>query len=452
MNPKVSKGRIVMMTALVMIASLLLAAPAFASEPVTGDDIVISEDMNDDLYVFGSTIVIDADIDGDVIGAGNTMTINGTVTGDVLFAGSGLIINGTVEDDVRAAGYVIRLGEDASVGDDLNAGGYSVEMQPGSSVGGTLYYGAAQALIADVAEDISGGSETARLTGSVGGNADISVGSGESFDPNQFFQNPEMPEAGTIEPGFTFGPDASIAGDLNYTSPQEWSIPGGVVAGKTEFTLETADEDQAGAAEAESAGAKFARGLWRFANNTILGFLMMLLVGVGLQRFAPAFLNGSRDTLRAQPLPSLGYGLLGYLVFFGLVAVAVGLVVLVIILSIATSGGAGSVAGVLSLAGTAIFTVFTFVTRWVAPILMALLLGEWLYGLINKEKKAPFWSLVLGLIVVVLAQAIPVLGGFFLSLLFGVFGLGAVFLYLRPKAAGTPPAAMPDKPAEPALG
>ena len=43
-----NKGRIVLIPVLVTAASLLLAAPAFASEPVTGDTVTITEDMDDD--------------------------------------------------------------------------------------------------------------------------------------------------------------------------------------------------------------------------------------------------------------------------------------------------------------------------------------------------------------------------------------------------------------------
>ena len=54
----------------VLIGSLLLAAPVLASETISQEQIEITEDVDDDLYLFGEQITIDATVDGDVIALG----------------------------------------------------------------------------------------------------------------------------------------------------------------------------------------------------------------------------------------------------------------------------------------------------------------------------------------------------------------------------------------------
>jgi len=54
---------------LLLLVSVLLARPLLAAEFVTGEVIVIDEDVDDDLYVAGSTITVNATIHGDLIAA-----------------------------------------------------------------------------------------------------------------------------------------------------------------------------------------------------------------------------------------------------------------------------------------------------------------------------------------------------------------------------------------------
>ena len=52
----------------------------------TGDNLVIDEAVDHDLYVAGGTVTINAPIRGDLIVAGGTITVNDSVAQDVLVA------------------------------------------------------------------------------------------------------------------------------------------------------------------------------------------------------------------------------------------------------------------------------------------------------------------------------------------------------------------------------
>jgi hypothetical protein len=423
---------------LVLALALLVVVPVFAGDSYEGDTIVIDEDTDDDVYAFGQEIVVDATIDGDLLAFGSSLTINGTVTGDVIFAGAVLTLNGTVGDDLRAAGAVLYLGEDASVGDDFNAGAGAIEMLPGSSVGGDLYFGAGQAVIGDVAGGIAGGGEGVRIVGTVGGNADLEVGDPNSTSPTfmiqmqQYWmqaQGVEFPPISDVPPGLSFAEGGEVEGDLRYTASQSAQGVEDFVGGTTDFIQQVAGEE---------AGPSAALLGVRFLGHFIGLFLVALVFGVLLQSLAPKFLDGALDTLKARPLPSLGVGFLGYLVYFVLVLLFV-VLLFVALIPLGVIGVGGPIARGLLLLGAGFQTFFGLSTRWLPIILFGLLLGGVLYGLVNKERKAPFWSLVIGVFVVAFVVAIPIVGRMVIGGLLSLFALGAVILYLWPrKGEGEP--------------
>jgi hypothetical protein len=442
-NHKYWRGAL--LAGLVLALALLFVAPAFAGDSYEGDTIVIDEDTDDDVYAFGQEIVVDATIDGDLIAFGSSLTINGTVTGDVIFAGAALTINGTVGDDLRAAGAVLYLGEDASVGDDVNAGAGAFEMVPGSSVGGDLYFGAGQAVIGDVAGGVAGGGEGVRIVGTVGGNADLGVGDPGSMQPSYWLrmqenamqnQGVEFPPISDVPSGLTFGEGGEVEGDLRYTASQPAQGVDDFVGGTTDFVQQVAEE---------RAGPSAALLGLRFLGHFVGLFLVAVVFGVLLQALAPKFLDGALDTLKSRPLPSLGVGFLGYLVYFVLVLVFVALL-FVALIPLGVVGVGGPISRGLLLFGAGFQTFFGLSTRWLPIILFGLLLGGVLYGLVDKERKAPFWSLVIGVFFVAFVLAIPIVGRLVVGSVLSLFALGAVILYLWPRKQAAEPVVAPDAP------
>ncbi len=426
---------------LVILVALLPGTAVLAAEPITGDNILIDEDVADDLYVAGQNITVNATIDGDLVAVGSSLTLNGTVTGDLLFAGQWLIINGEVQDDARIAGMTLVLEDGAVVGDDIIAAGYALEMRDGSSAGGNVYAGAAQIVLADVGGDVLTGSESIRINGQIAGSATVSVGSGDSvpMNPAAFMGDPSIPAISTIPGGLTFGSAGEVAGDLSYESSAPASIPGGAVAGEVSEQIISVSEEQAGSSGMPA-------GL-RYAGYVLGSFVVLLGVGLIGQRVFPAFFEGSLQMLRSRPLPSLGIGLLGYSVVYVFLPLLVLLFLVFLFLPLA---GAGSrLAGGLGLISVGTWTVFRLATRWIAPLIMAMLVGGFLYGLVasGEQKTGTFWPLAVGVLILSFLLGIPLIGRWALAGLVGMFGLGAMFLYLRsrsvPPAVAAPAASGP---------
>ncbi len=82
----------------------------------------ITTEVNDNLYVAGGNIIIEAPVRGDLVGAGGDIIIQDTITEDVLLAGGNLKVMGYIGDDLRIAGGTVVILNEIN-GDLLIAGG-----------------------------------------------------------------------------------------------------------------------------------------------------------------------------------------------------------------------------------------------------------------------------------------------------------------------------------------
>lgn len=142
-------------------------------------------------------------------------------------------------------------------------------------------------------------------------------------------------------------------------------------------------------------------------------------------------------------------GVLAYIVVYVILPI---LAILFIALLVIPLAGVGDrLRGAFGLLGLGTWTGFRLVTRWIAPVIAALLVGGVLDRALNKNREKPstLVPLVLGLVVMAILLAIPIVGRWLLASLVGMFGLGAMILYLRSggmrvdAAPVAPPAAVP---------
>lgn len=422
--------------AIALAAALLFLTPALAQDGNNGN-ITLNDDVSGNQYLFGNAITVNGDVNGDLTAFGRSLTINGNVNGDVLFAGSWLLVKGKVDGDIRGAGGQLILDKNATVTGDLAGAGYSIEMRPGSSVGGQVLAAGGQVILESVAKDAQIATGSLRVNGVVKGDVQASVGTASQTNGGDPFagmrsQDPNMPVAAVVPGGLSFGQDGKIAGKLEYHSTKETDIPAGVVAGKTTFVKEETSQERQ-----QSDPRFFSSDTGKAAGYFVASLLVLSAFGGLLLKFRPGFLNGAADTLRRRTLASLGAGALGYIVFLGLV---IGLLILVVLLVIPLSFVAmgGRFFGTILLTGIGAGTAFIVLTNWLAPLVVGLVIGEWLYAQVEKERKSPFWSLVLGLVIVLLANATPFVGSWLVAGLVAAFGLGAIILSVwpaRPAAA-----------------
>ena len=320
------------------------------------------------------TIPAGETVQGDLIASAGTVRVDGRVDGDLVASGGQVIVAGTVTGDALvAAGSTTISGE---IGGDLRAG-----------------------------------TGQARIRGRVG--EDVALGAGQS----------------TVAPG------ARIGGDLIFGAGRmqmDGTVTGSILGSTGNYT----SGGSVGGSERVNVGQPQEQREPTLADrvvNALRRYVSILVVGVLLLWLLPRVLRGAADTARGRPLASFGVGILG---FVGVI-VALVLLVLVTVLAAVVLGllGLGSLSGVTVFGGilVAAIIVFLFVlaVTFAAQATVGLALGRLL--LRGQDRSFLGWlgALALGVLVVVLLAAIPVVGGWLHALLV-LLGLGALLLMARP--------------------
>jgi len=417
-----------------MLAVLLLSFvnPVKAVEFREGNQVLIpaGEVIEDDLYVTGNTVTLEGTIKGDLIAFGTQIIIasSGVVEGDLLGAGRVITINGTVEGDARIAGAVLVIGEVAKVGEDMVGAAYSLETKPGSQIKGDLLYAGGQALLGgEVQGDARVAAQGLQLDGTVGGNLEASVGSPQetgTFNPFNFI--PGMPSVPVVPGGLSIGANAQVGGDLKYQAPQQATIPPGIPSGETTY-----QELVKPAEEAVEPTPTQQTTSWLI--NLLQNFVSLLLVGLVLVWLAPGFVRRSSELFLDRPLPSLGWGFVGFFAFFFLlflVALATGFGM--VLFGVITLGDlSGLIFGLGSASFVALIVLFVLAVSFITKIIISFAIGSAILKGVKKDwSPARVWPLLVGLILFSILAAIPYLG-ILVNWLVIFLGLGAMWTYFR---------------------
>jgi cytoskeletal protein CcmA (bactofilin family) len=362
---------------LAVLATVLVVVPASAAEVRSGGDVTIAsgEVIDNDLYLAGNHITVDGTINGELWAAGRTITINGTVNGSLVAIGQTVNINGEVAQTVRAASATVNVS--GGIGGDLLAFSGEVIVASVAEIGGDLLLGVGNARIdGPVNGYIHGGGSDVTLADGVGGEVEIRVDS------------------------LTVTSGANIQGNLTYTSENEADIqPGAQIGGKTTHKLPKLEDK-----------ARFGifSGVW----GKVLGFLMILLVGVIIVLLAPRRTALFADSLRKRPWLSLGWG--------ALILVVTPIAVIVACITII-----GIPLGLIAL-------VLYAIAIYLSQIPVALLIGRWIIGRFRgvETRAIMVAALALGLAILSLLKSIPYFG-FVVGLATVLFGLGTLVVSWR---------------------
>jgi len=423
MNPK---SRFVSLLVLFVLALSVFVPAASAYDGRTGERVVVARDevINDDLFVGGTSLTVDGTVNGDLIAVGQNVTINGKVTGNVIAAGSGVTVNGEVGHDVFAAAGVVTIGPDAQIGYNAYTAGGSVESKSGSRVGGSLLLAAGQGLVSgQVTNDLLGGANRLRLEGLVGRNAKIAAdASSARYSFNSMYYGPNTPSMPFVQPGLTFGPEARVAGSLEYTSPEVVAAANSV---SPEVTHNLPPQDQQLSRELSQQQSTSS-----YVFDAIRRLVALLLIGLLIAALAPRWITVPAGKLVSSPWPSLGIGLAGLvaapITWFVALGVIVAIAVLFGLLSLGSLTGLTLLAGLPAL-GVA-FVAIVFVLSYLCQAIVAYLVGRWILGRLQPEWNGKIYAPVLtGLFILGLLFAVPVAGGV-LQFVIVLAGLGAIIL------------------------
>ena len=369
---------------LTILALLALAAPVAAGDfrGGTNSDVAEGETVEDDLYIGAGTVTIAGTVNGDATIAAGTVTVTGTVTGSLNVAGGSIEVLGTVEGAVRVSGGTVRIA--GSVGRDVVTFGGTTTIQSGAEVGGDVAgAGGTLSIAGGVTGDVLAGAGMLEITGSVGGSVETQVGE------------------------LVIGPEATIGGNVTYTSSREARVADGATINGTIERREPAT----------------APGGSAIADNPIVSFVGLLvgllLFGWTLLAIRPRLVLGSGETLRRSPLPSLGIGFVGWIGQFILVVVLV-------VCGALLAALAGSV-GVAFIVAAIVVLLLLLVGAFVSAVPVAMAIG----GAILPDR-SPYLAYLAGAAilaaVITAAGFVPALGAV-ATILVWVLGLGAFLVY-----------------------
>ena len=313
-------------------------------------------------------------VQSDLIASGGTVRIDGRVDGDLVASGGQVIVAGTVPGDVRpAAGSTTISGQVA--GDARVASG---QVRIEGRVGEDVAIGAGQATVASGAQ--------------IGG--DLIFGTGR------------MQQDGAVA--------GSVLGSTgNYTQ-------GGSVGGSERVNIQQPEQ-----AREPTLADRAVDVLRRYVSILAIGALLLWLL--------PRVLRGAADAARERTLLSLGVGLLGFVAV--IVALVLLILVTVLVAIVLALAGLGSLTGLTVFGGLLVAAILVFLlvlaVTFVAPATVGLALGRLLLRGEDRSYLSRLGELAVGVLVVVLVAAIPLLGGF-LEALVVLLGLGALLLRMIP--------------------
>jgi hypothetical protein len=293
-----------------------------------------------------------------------------------------------------------------------------------------LLFAGYQALLAgSVGEDVTVGGNGLEIRGRIGGDLKADVGSSEPappVNPMQFM--PDMPALPQVPAGLTIGGEAEIEGDVEYTAPEQATIPAGVAKGRVRHTQKTAEEARPEKTPVQRAGRWFLRNLRRLVALVVVGLLLAWL--------APSWIKRPARALEAEPWPSLGLGAATLFGFPVALFVLIGVIVLLaILLGVLTLGNlVGSVVWLGIALVVALAVLFGLIVTYLTKIVVGYWGGRLVLNAINpKWATNPVWPVLLGVLIVAILMAIPFVG-WLLGLIITLFGLGTLWLLGRSEA------------------
>lgn len=385
----------------------LLARPAHAADIRTGERVVVAADevIDDDLIVSAQFVEINGTITGDLVATGTIIHINGEIGGSAIVAAQSVEVRGTIDGSLYGAAYSLLLGPGATVNRNALFGGFSATTEANSQVGRDFHMAGYQMRHdGSIGGDLNVSASALQINGAVGGDVTGEVSAAGSAAPPQFGL-PNMPANVAILPsGLVVGPTARIDGQV---LAQEVSPAAPATHGFLGLPL------------------------WLVNRlGTVIGLLLVAIFVIALWPRALPTLSGA---LQRRPLPTLGWGLLIYIVLFpaGIIAGLILIIGLTLLFAMVTFGQlTAAMLGLL--VGGFLFALFGFLffTYVVAWLIVGHLVGRLLFNRANRpvSRGAQFLYVLIGVFVLQALRLVPVLG-FIVALFVGTLGLGTVLVY-----------------------
>jgi cytoskeletal protein CcmA (bactofilin family) len=418
--------------ALIVVLLLCGVSVVSAREMLQADrcTVAATETIEGNLFVACRWLEVEGTVTGDLIGAAANATIRGAVEGSVYLAGGQLDIFGSIGGDIHFAGAVLNV-QSGAVIDDGDLFSFTLSTATSNSqVGSVVASGYQLNLGGNVAGEVNFWGSALTISGRVGGSVDASVGDPQSAGVAELRTLLTPTGLELTNPGLYVADGGMIAGQLTYTGPVEAEILPDLPREPIYHPVMT-QGDLTNLAEGEN----LTRSLSAYALEVLREFITVGLVGLLALLLFQRTLQAPIPTLRLRPLPSLGIGLLAFILSFPIFFIVILLsIVLVLVLSLLRLPEltliSGLTAAVFDLSAMGLFYFTAFL---ISRVIVALALGRFiirrLYGN-DTNGRALIVSLLLGVVILALFASLPVVG-WLVSAVAAFLGLGAVLTLLQ---------------------
>lgn len=392
-------------------------------------DLVIEGQVSGNVYALAVDARITGSIEGSIYLIAWRAYIDGTVGGSLHFGGAALDV-APAAAFTASQGSVISAAISATIDSD---------QRPPASVTGLGYQ---LAVNGSVGRELNFWGTALTVTGSIGGDVYAEVGDPHSTGVQELGALLSPLDVALAQPGLFIDANAVIDGQLTYRSVGEGMIAATLASPPVFLPFEPAIPIEQPADLGQSVRSYLSQVTREFITLGLVGLLTLLLL--------PRIVQAPLNAIRWRPIPSLGIGLLTFLlsfpVFLIVLFISTALILLVGLARLSDLTAATAVLlGVVNFSGAGLFY---FVAIFIARVIVALALGRLLARWLWKESsslRAWIVSLGLGLLVLAVLASLPLIG-WIINALAAFLGLGAIITYLqhqidrmRDSAGGTPP-------------
>jgi cytoskeletal protein CcmA (bactofilin family) len=327
------------------------------------------DSVNTDLVTGSRYVDVDGYLKGDLYAGAEKIVVQGQVNDDVLAGARDLLIQGKVADMVIGFGQYVLI--DGDIGGDVISFGGEVRITSRAHVHGNVYVRAGSFQLENGQIDgwLKGGAEKIHLDGQVGEKVNLEANEvvfGENYLATQ---GTELKLSYPLNPEKAGNVPANV--EITYTKKHPFFKSFGFY--------------------------------WTFFALLITGILLSVL-----------FKNFVRNIItfaQSNFWKNLGFGFL-----FLIIIPAVIVILLVLFFTIPVA---------------LILLALYFMALYLSAIISGIFIGRYFLAMLHEEKSqlSLIWSLLVGLIIIVLVAKIPVIG-FFSKVVVVSFGLGSFIVYL----------------------
>jgi cytoskeletal protein CcmA (bactofilin family) len=374
--------------ALFLLLAVWLVPTASAFVYRSGDEIYLTGNYEEDLYLFGSSVNFEGNLRGDMISAARTITVNGELDGSVNAFAQRVTINGDVRRSLRGAAQFFTI--NSTVEGDVVAFAQEVILTGDALLMHDVALFGAELVVDGVIEgncDLRGGAVT--ISGRVDGDVKIRADK------------------------ITISPSAVIEGDLDYESTSRAKIAAEAqIVGETRYKKITRSSKNEVELPMSPPPTSWLWSFLFFCGTFIIGLVLILFKRDMVERIA--------TDMRHRVLL---HGLLGLLL---LIVVPV----LILLLAITFIGLP------LAAAGTTVYILLFIVSKIFVGITLGMVIISWFK---HEGRISLGWSLLLGMILLSLLFKIPFFG-WLVYIAAWAIGAGAItFCFFRRRVPATEP-------------